>query len=620
MARSATINVAILGDNSKFRRALQDSTSKLDAFAGKVGRVSGSVAKGFGVMSVAAGGLATVVGKQLFDVGEELVALDQKIGTVFSGQSLDQVTGWADEVAARMGLTATQAAGLAANAGDLLKPMGFTADEAAGMSTEIIGLAGALSEWSGGQRSVEETAEILSKALLGERDSLKSLGISINQAEVDQRALTIAMQDGRDAITEQDKALATQQLILEKSTDAQEAFAAGGNNLTAAQNRLKAAFGELQEDMARKLMPVFSRAAEIVVELIDVFDRDGLGGVIANVSERIKEAWPAIRTQLGKWAQGFLDWVKDVGPPFLAALGAWMVDVGKWFIDDALPVIVDKLKAWAGALVDWAVDVVPPLLEKLGDLLGDLATWFVEDGLDMIVTKVGEWSAAFLGWIGPMIPPMLRALGELLVDVGAWMIGTALPALLGHLAEWSWAFVGWVFGVAPDLIRALGGLLASLGGWIIDTGIPSLFRAGLDLGSGLIDGLISALGATLSGLGGIARDIVNAIIRLFNDEVLGTWNDLEFSAFGVTIGTPNVPDIPELADGGIVTGPTLALVGEAGPEAVIPLDRAGAMGGGGPTYQITVNTGVGDAGLIGSEIVDAITAYERRNGSGWRAA
>ena len=271
-AGSSVINVAILGDAKQFKRAVGEAGDKLSRFGSKVGTVSANVVKGFGVMGAAAGGLAVVVGKQLFDVGEELTALDQKIGTVFSGDSLNTVTGWADEVAARMGLTSTQAAGLAANAGDLLKPMGFTADEAANMSTEIIGLAGALSEWSGGQRGVEETAEILSKALLGERDSLKSLGISINQAEVDQRALTIAQQDGRDAITEQDKALATQALILEKSTDAQEAYAAGGNKLTAAQNRLKAAFGELQERLARKLLPLFAKAADIVVELIEVFE------------------------------------------------------------------------------------------------------------------------------------------------------------------------------------------------------------------------------------------------------------------------------------------------------------------------------------------------------------
>ena len=35
----------------------------------------------------------------------------------------------------------------------------------------------------------------------------------------------------------------------------------------------------------------------------------------------------------------------------------------------------------------------------------------------------------------------------------------------------------------------------------------------------------------------------------------------------------DLPDIPELAQGGIVSQPTLALIGEKGPEAVVPLDK-----------------------------------------------
>ena len=454
-AGTSVINVAILGDAKKFKRAVGEASDKLGRFASKVGTVSTGVVKGFGVMGAAAGGLAVVVGKQLFDVGEELTALDQKIGTVFSGKSLEQVTGWADEVAARMGLTSTQAAGLAANAGDLLKPMGFTADEAANMSTEIIGLAGALSEWSGGQRSVEETAEILSKALLGERDSLKSLGIAINQAEVDQRALTIAQQAGRDEITEQDKALATQALILEKSTDAQEAFAAGGNKLTAAQNRLKAAIGEVQERLARRLLPLFARVADVVVELIDVFDKDGLGGVISNVSQRLRDAWPAISRQLQVWARGFIDWVRQVGPPFL---------------------------------------------RTLGDLIAAFANWFINDGLDMIVTKLGQWAQAFLEWVGPLIPPLLRQLVSLLVDVGKWMLTTALPTLVSLVARWAAALVDWVIDVAPDVLRELGILIADAASALADGAL----QLGIDLVNAIVDGIRSVGGR----IGGALADLL----------------------------------------------------------------------------------------------------------------
>jgi hypothetical protein len=70
--------------------------------------------------------------------------------------------------------------------------------------------------------------------------------------------------------------------------------------------------------------------------------------------------------------------------------------------------------------------------------------------------------------------------------------------------------------------------------------------------------------------------------------------------------------IPKMASGGIVNSPTLAMIGEAGPEAVIPLSRMGQMGGG---INITVNTGVGDPVAIGKGIVDALTAYKSRTGS-----
>ena len=68
-----------------------------------------------------------------------------------------------------------------------------------------------------------------------------------------------------------------------------------------------------------------------------------------------------------------------------------------------------------------------------------------------------------------------------------------------------------------------------------------------------------------------------------------------------------------MAKGGIVTGPTNALIGEAGPEAVIPL--TGKNAGMGTTFNITVNAGIGtDGNVVGRQIVDAISKYERSSG------
>ena len=75
------------------------------------------------------------------------------------------------------------------------------------------------------------------------------------------------------------------------------------------------------------------------------------------------------------------------------------------------------------------------------------------------------------------------------------------------------------------------------------------------------------------------------------------------------VGKVIAPFIPGLASGGIVTRPTLAMIGEGGePEAVIPLSKMGGMG----TMNITVNM---PAGADGNDGVQALEDYVRRNGS-----
>jgi SLT domain-containing protein len=69
----------------------------------------------------------------------------------------------------------------------------------------------------------------------------------------------------------------------------------------------------------------------------------------------------------------------------------------------------------------------------------------------------------------------------------------------------------------------------------------------------------------------------------------------------------DVPNIPMLAEGGIVTSATLAMIGEKGPEAVIPLDRMGQMGG----NNVTIHVNGGDP----QSVVNALRTYMRQNGS-----
>jgi hypothetical protein len=83
--------------------------------------------------------------------------------------------------------------------------------------------------------------------------------------------------------------------------------------------------------------------------------------------------------------------------------------------------------------------------------------------------------------------------------------------------------------------------------------------------------------------------------------------------FGAAI---NPPTIRPFATGGIVTRPTIGLVGEAGPEAVIPLDRARGVGST-TIINVTVKGGIdgpGSAARRGREVADALAARHRQMG------
>jgi hypothetical protein len=216
-----------------------------------------------------AGAVALAAGP-LMNLSRNMELMGAKAATVF-GDQLGSVQKWAGESAAAMGLSSAKAVGLAASFADLLIPMGFTRQQAADMSTGVVGLSGALAEWSGGTRTAAEVSQILAKAMLGEREQLKELGISITEADVQQRLFEKGQQDLTGAQLQQAKATATQELIFEKSTDAQAAYATGGDTLARQQSELRATLDTVKEQIATALIPVFKAAISIVGDAVSWF-------------------------------------------------------------------------------------------------------------------------------------------------------------------------------------------------------------------------------------------------------------------------------------------------------------------------------------------------------------
>jgi hypothetical protein len=265
--------------------------------------IGGMVSQMTSLTGLLAGGGLILGGRRLLGLSIELEAMGNKAQVVF-GDQLATVQQWADTSANRMGLTSREAVGLAAGFADLLIPMGFARDAASKLSTDVIGLSGALAQWSGGTRSAAEVSQILSAAMLGERESLKSLGIAISENDVTSRLAA----KGQDKLTgkalEQAEAIATAELIFEKSTDAQAAYLQGTNRLGLTVGRTGAKLRELRDRAILALGPHVERLAIRTEQLVDEFDRgQGVGG---RVRDRLRELrdqavvlWEEFRTGTG---------------------------------------------------------------------------------------------------------------------------------------------------------------------------------------------------------------------------------------------------------------------------------------------------------------------------------
>ena len=166
-------------------------------------------------------------------------------------------------------------------------------------------------------------------------------------------------------------------------------------------------------------------------------------------------------------------------------------------------------------------------------------------------------------------------------------------------------------------------------------GAEQFYQAGITQGEALVRGILDAIraaGLTVDASGNIkapesatsAAGAAAAGAGKKQTPTSGTYKPGVQIGPGGKILTPiSVPKPSDLfklpsnkmipfATGGIVTKPTNALIGEAGPEAVIPLNKMNRMGA---TYNVTVNAGMGaDGAQIGKQIVDAIKRYERSSG------
>lgn len=239
---------------NRLNKELKETDARLNKVQGRSNKARSSMGSLKNIASTflpVAGAAAFVgvlksAGQELFNLTKQMQGDAVRSSTVF-GDQMGYVQEQAAKVAKQMGLTNREFVANAAATADLLIPLDFSREAAAKMSVELQQLTGALDEWTGGSVGAAEVSNILTKAMLGENEQLKQLGIAIQMDSKEFKDLVKVKKAAGDVTEAQAKAMATLELITKKSADAQAAYNQEGNKLLRMQKQMSLWWKNIKE-------------------------------------------------------------------------------------------------------------------------------------------------------------------------------------------------------------------------------------------------------------------------------------------------------------------------------------------------------------------------------------
>ncbi|MDS5721778.1 hypothetical protein RLE60_06110 [Streptococcus pneumoniae] len=293
----------------------------------------------------------------------------------------------------------------------------------------------------------------------------------------------------------------------------------------------------------------------------------------------------------------------------IAAIAA-LIAIGVLLYQNWDTVVEFAKTAWQG-LCDFISGICQAIGEffsglwtKLQEIFEPIGQWFGEkfqqawDAIVNIFSGIGEWfSGVFQGaWdaivniftpIGSWFGQRWADVTSALANIGAWFTDmfqkawTGLTNIFSKLGSWfgeRWNDVtsvlanvsSWFGNMFTSAYNAVKNAFSSIGGFFsgVWSTVQSIFvNAGQKVGSAVGGAFRSAVNAVL----GTIENVVNGFIGMING-VLGVVRNLPGLGW---VGSVSTVSLPRLARGGIVDSPTIAMIGEAGKEAVVPLENTG---------------------------------------------
>lgn len=538
------------------RLGLKDDASK--SLAGTAGKIRTGFSRA-ALPAAGALGAVTLAAKKAIDSASDMNETVSKTRTVF-GPAFSVVEKFGNGSARSLGISKQAALDAASTYGTFGKAAGLTGKALAKFSTPLVKAAADLGSFH--NVPVAQALEDIRSGLAGETEPLRKYGILLNDAALRSQALKMGLvSTTKDALSPQNKMLAAQQLILKSLGPAAGDFARTSDS---AANRAKIQAAEtanLTASLGSGLLPAYKGLQGVLLMVTGIMARhQGIVKVAAMVVAALAVAVLSVNAAFAVYSAGAK--IAAVAQRiFNAAVKA-----------NTIVLIVAALIAVGAAFVlaykrcETFRKVVNAVVNFVRDHWRTMVTVMLAVFLPMVLLVIKKWGT-------------FKAIGTAAVNG----VKSAVSLLTGAVRG-AWSVVGRLIAKIKDL----------------SAGPINVIR-----------GAFNILRGTVSSVLGVVRDVVDAI----------GWVLSKAGAVAGIVGKIGsvAGKIPGLAAGGIVTRPTLAMVGEGRePEAVIPLSKlAGMVGGGGGGVVVNISGPVygANAEQLAREIRNQLLRMKRSTGS-----
>ena len=278
--------------------------------------------------------------------------------------------------------------------------------------------------------------------------------------------------------------------------------------------------------------------------------------------------------KLTQWLAGIIvqipGWLGDLG----AKLIEWFTSAFNWVKDNGPTILL--------GILTWFSELPGKLWEKIGDLGQFIHDKFwaafdwLKINLPLIVQPVIDWFASIPGWIWDKVGDLGQFIHDKFWDTFE-KVKLGLPIVVGGVIDWFKSLPGWIWDKVGNIGQFLIDKLKEAFTFIT-TELPNIVKGVIDWFGGMGTTIFNAIKDGLTSAGGAVTDFAkglwNSLAGFLNEKLMTPLREFDVPVLGKIFDW--MPKFLTLAEGGIFNTATFAMIGEAGREAVVPLENQAA--------------------------------------------